>query len=219
MTLKFDSMDTFHQSSLIFQIVTGTLPILFVIFLKRKLPVEFVILLSASVITTLILYITAMFGIKNWVFWNLYASIDVVCMAIFYYHLLDSQKAKITVIVIASICVSSIIWELSYFELVNKISPILVFSKVLYSILFLIENLGKKASPNFKAYLLINLAILIYNSFKFFLSFEVDIFMLNNFWNYHNFIEGTSKLVIAYAILKLPKRSNDLRMESLGVYP
>ena len=114
---------------------------------------------------------------------------------------------------------TSIIWELSYFELVNKTSPILVFGKVLYTILFLIENLGKKASPNFNAYLLINLAILIYNSFKLFLSFEVDIFLLNNFWNYHNFIEGTSKLVIAYAILKLPKRSGDLRMESLGVNP
>jgi hypothetical protein len=51
------------------------------------------------------------------------------------------------------------------------------------------------------------------------MSFEVDILLLNNFWNYHNFIEGTSKLVIAYAILKLPKRSDDLRMESLGVNP
>jgi hypothetical protein len=61
-------MDIFHQSSLIFQIVTGTLPILFVIFLKRNLRIEFVILFSASVITTLILYITAMLGIKNWYF-------------------------------------------------------------------------------------------------------------------------------------------------------
>ena len=212
-------MDIFHQSSLIFQIVTGTLPILFVIFLKRNLRIEFVILFSASVITTLILYITAMLGIKNLVFWNLYASIEVICMAIFYYHLLDSQKAKITVIVIASICVSSIIWELSYFELVNKTLSIIMLGNLLYTILFFIENLGKKATPNLNAYLLINSVLCIYNSFTFFLSFEVDIFLLNNFWNYHNFIEGTSKLVIAYAILKLPKRSGDLRMESLGVNP
>jgi hypothetical protein len=212
-------MNVFYHSSLIFQIVTGTLPILFVIFLKRKLPVEFVILLSASVITTLILYITAMLGIKNWLFWNLYKIIDIVCITIFYYSLLDSKKVKIIVLSIGSLCVTSIIWELSYFELVNKTSPILVLGKVLYTILFLIENLGKKASPNFNAYLLISLAILIYNSFKLFLSFEVDIFLLNNFWNYHNFIEGTSKLVIAYAILKLPKRSGNVRMESLGVNP
>lgn len=212
-------MDTFHQSSLIFQIVTGSLPILFVIFLKRNLRIEFVILFSASVITTLILYITAMLGIKNLVFWNLYASIEVICMAIFYYHLLDSQKAKITVIVIASICVSSIIWELSYFELVNKTLPIIMLGNLLYTILFFIENLGKKATPNLNAYLLINSVLCIYNSFTFFMSFEVDIFLLNNFWNYHNFIEGTSKLVIAYAILKLSKRSVDLRMESLGVNP
>ena len=58
-------MDIFYHSSLIFQIVTGTLPILFVIFLKRNLRIEFVILFSASVITTLILYITAMLGIKK----------------------------------------------------------------------------------------------------------------------------------------------------------
>ncbi len=212
-------MDIFHQSSLIFQIVTGTLPILFVIFLKRNLRIEFVILFSASVITTLILYITAMLGIKNLVFWNLYASIEVICMAIFYYHLLDSQKAKITVIVIASICVSSIIWELSYFELVNKTLPIIMLGNLLYTILFFIENLGKKATLNLNAYLLINSVLCIYNSFTFFMSFEVDILLLNNFWNYHNFIEGTSKLVIAYAILKLPKRSDDLRMESLGVNP
>ena len=212
-------MDIFHQSSLIFQIVTGSLPILFVIFLKRNLRIEFVILFSASVITTLILYITAMLGIKNLVFWNLYASIEVICMAIFYYHLLDSQKAKITVIVIASICVSSTIWELSYFELVNKTLPIIMLGNLLYTILFFIENLGKKATPNLNAYLLINSVLCIYNSFTFFMSFEVDIFLLNNFWNYHNFIEGTSKLVIAYAILKLPKRSGDLRMESLGVNP
>jgi hypothetical protein len=51
------------------------------------------------------------------------------------------------------------------------------------------------------------------------MSLEMDIMLKNNFWLIHNVVEGTSKLLIAYAILKLPKMDEVIKSESLVVNP
>jgi hypothetical protein len=47
------------------------------------------------------------------------------------------------------------------------------------------------------------------------MSIEVHAMMLNHYWMIHNFLESFSKLVIAFAVLKLPNKSEDLNPKSI----
>ncbi|MCF8444989.1 MAG: hypothetical protein K9G29_08285 [Crocinitomicaceae bacterium] len=201
--------------SVMIQFVTGIVPLLFLLIYKRKLRVELVLLLLASATTSLILLVTCSLGIKNWFFFNLYSVINLTCLTVYYYNLLQVKTLKIVILLLASICGAVIIYELTYYDIINLSLPALFLSFTLYSILYLIDNLGKSSTPNSKGYFIINTTFFIYNGFSFFMSLELETMLANQYWIIHNVVEASSKLVIAYAILKIPKTTEEMNSKSV----
>lgn len=202
--------------SVILQFVTGVLPLLFLVIYKKKLRVEFVILLLASAITTLILFITASFGIKNWFFFNFYNAIYLTCITIFYFSLLRSSPFRKYVLILSFLCGAVLIYDLTYLDLINLTLPALFFSTTTFTVFYFIDNLGKKSkSQTSKAYFIINTSLCMYSSFSFFMSLELETMLANQYWIIHNVVEASSKLVIAYAILKIPKTTVEINSKSV----
>jgi hypothetical protein len=202
--------------SVILQFVTGVLPLLFLVIYKKKLRVEFVILLLASAITTLILLFTASFGIKNWFFFNFYNAIYLTCITIFYFLLLRSSPFRKYVLILSFLCGAVLIYDLTYLDLINLTLPALFFSTTTFTVFYFIDNLGKKSkSQTSKAYFIINTSLCMYSSFSFFMSLELETMLANQYWIIHNVVEASSKLVIAYAILKIPKTTVEINSKSV----
>lgn len=212
-------MDLFFKYSRVFQFLTGIIPLLFLLAYKRKLRLELVVFLLASVITTLILFITGLYSIKNWFFFNLFSVINLTCMSVFYFSILHSKISKVIVLIITTICAMAIILELTYYDVINLSFPILKLGITLFTFIYFLDKLANKNQSNTPAYNIINTALCIYNCFSIFMSLEMEIMLKNNFWLIHNVLEGTSKILIAYAILKLPKMDKVIKRESLGVNP
>ncbi len=209
-------MVSVFKISVILQFVTGVLPLLLLVIYKRKLRVEFVILLLASAITTLILFITASFGIKNWFFFNFYNAIYLTCITIFYFSLLRSSPFRKYVLILSFLCGAVLIYDLTYLDIINLTLPALFFSTTTFSVFYFIDNLGKKSkSQTSKAYFIINTSICMYSSFSFFMSLELETMLANQYWIIHNVVEASSKLVIAYAILKIPKTTEEMNSKSV----
>jgi hypothetical protein len=55
----------------------------------------------------------------------------------------------------------------------------------------------------------------MYSSFSFFMSLELETMLANQYWIIHNVVEASSKLVIAYAILKIPKTTVEINSKSV----
>jgi len=202
--------------SVILQFVTGVLPLLLLVIYKRKLRVEFVILLLASAITTLILFITASFGIKNWFFFNFYNAIYLTCITIFYFSLLRSSPFRKYVLILSFLCGAVLIYDLTYLDIINLTLPAVFFSTTTFTVFYFIDNLGKKSkSQTSKAYFIINTSLCMYSSFSFFMSLELETMLANQYWIIHNVVEASSKLVIAYAILKIPKTTVEINSKSV----
>jgi hypothetical protein len=202
--------------SVILQFVTGVLPLLFLVIYKKKLRVEFVILLLASAITTLILLFTASFGIKNWFFFNFYNAIHLTCITIFYFSLLRSSPFRKYVLILSFLCGAVLIYDLTYLDIINLTLPAVFFSTTTFTVFYFIDNLGKKSkSQTSKAYFIINTSLCMYSSFSFFMSLELETMLANQYWIIHNVVEASSKLVIAYAILKIPKTTVEINSKSV----
>ena len=202
--------------SVILQFVTGVLPLLFLVIYKKKLRVEFVILLLASAITTLILFITASFGIKNWFFFNFYNAIYLTCITIFYFLLLRSSPFRKYVLILSFLCGAVLIYDLTYLDIINLTLPAVFFCTTTFTVFYFIDNLGKKSkSQTSKAYFIINTSLCMYSSFSFFMSLELETMLANQYWIIHNVVEASSKLVIAYAILKIPKTTVEINSKSV----
>jgi hypothetical protein len=75
---------------------------------------------------------------------------------------------------------------------------------IVYFFDFVIDNSKKKS----EILILVNTALFIYYSFSFLFNIYIDELMKNNLWFIHNFIEGSSKLLIAYAFWKQPKTAH-----------
>lgn len=105
--------------------------------------------------------------------------------------------------------------ELTYLDLINLSFAAIFLCLTFFSILFFIDNLNKSSSHLSKPYFIINTTFCIYYSFSFFMSFEIQTMMANQYWIIHNVVEACSKLVIAYAILKIPKTTEEINSNSL----
>jgi hypothetical protein len=47
------------------------------------------------------------------------------------------------------------------------------------------------------------------------MSLELETMLANQYWIIHNVVEASSKLVIAYAILKIPKTTEEMNSKSV----
>jgi hypothetical protein len=83
------------------------------------------------------------------------------------------------------------------------------------SIVYLLNNLISTSFYQInQPVLLINSSFIIYHGSSFILIYFIMSIMTNNLWHFHNFIEGSSKLLIAYAFWKLPKKDTILETKN-----
>lgn len=185
------------------------MPLVFLLILKRTLNIEFILYLSISIVSTLILTITYKLNLYNLVVFNLYVLISLFLLATFYLRILKNKKSVLLIILTSIICLFSLIWELTKTEYIELSLQFENLCFIFWSIIYFNFYLKNKATHyHEKSFVLINASIFIYNCSSFVLIYFIEYLMKNNLWFIHNFIEGSSKLLIAYAIWKLPKTSH-----------
>ncbi len=189
--------------------MAGALPL--VAFLKqRRFQIHFEIYLILSFITTIAVYLTGINKINNHLIHNCYLFLSFYLLSIFYFKL-GQRFFK------AIIFFSWFIFIIVYFEDFTGKSfaafsfEFANFCYILWSLIFFFEFIISKNNirSNFiNTNLYVNAAILFYNGSSLFLFHYLFVILSNNVWYIHNFIEGSSKLLIAYAFWKLPKTSH-----------
>lgn len=184
--------------------MAGLLPIVYLIFSKKKFHFSFVLYLILSVITTLAIIITIRLGIHNKWLVILYNFTSFLCLMHYFYKILSS---KINYSLIFSILYIAV-FILDYVFSTSNIFLVSILFIITCCILFFINETKKENRlVEFRAVSIVNAGLLFYFSFSFiFLSL---LWKLINYqiWEIHNIIESTSKLIITYAFWKLPKTS------------
>lgn len=194
--------------SLFFQLLAGILPIIFFLIRAPKNSYELLVLLFCSVIATILTMYTSLCRINNHFIFNSYLLIEFSCICVFYSKAIKSKYSFLFLYAIVPFLIFSI------FELYQngtiifgvKISSLFYIGfSVIYFLKYLFDS-EQEHKYNFTY--IINASFFIYNCSAFILIFYIMKLMTNNLWFIHNFIEGSSKLLIAYAFWKLPKTAH-----------
>jgi hypothetical protein len=195
-------------TSLIFQLAAGSLPLAVLFVGKRKLNLEFLLFLSISFSLTLAIIITKISGFSNAIIFDSWLVCSIILLTIFYSRVIVFKPFTIAVIIIGGISLSTTFWELMVFGYPNKALIIENISFILIPILMYISFLRYQNHSKGNSLILINTSIFVYKTTTFLLFYFLVTLMKNNAWYIHNFIEGSSKLLIAYALWKLPKTAH-----------
>lgn len=193
-------------TSRLFQIAAGALPLIF--FASRKIDLSLKVLLIASFVSSILLFITGRFHINNLLIFNAYHVFSILSLSSLYYNITKNKLLKRIDFLLALITSFILIFELTttdfleYSIVIEKIC--FVTFAIVYFLDFFIDNSKKKS----EILILVNTALFIYYSFSFLFNIYIDDLMKNNLWFIHNFIEGSSKLLIAYAFWKQPKTAH-----------
>jgi hypothetical protein len=117
---------------------------------------------------------------------------------------------------IGSLCLVILFFELSQTSFIEYSLVYRTIGFILFSVIFFIDYLNSESQRNLQSFpnLIVNSSIFIYNSFSFLFFLYITILMGNDLWYIHNIIEGISKLIIAYAFWKLPKKENILETKN-----
>lgn len=196
-------MEFWYNFSLALQIGTEFLPLILLLLFNRKLNFPLSIYLWASFISSILLMITYLLHLKNLVIFNCYFVISITSLSAFYYNLINLKNIKFIIPVLYSLCLGVFIWEIIYTDLITFCLIIEKFCVVIFSLLAFAYFLGQEKKS--ESLILINSSFLFYSSFSLLFTFEIHLFMITKYWFIHNLLDGLSKLLIAYAIWKIPK--------------
>lgn len=202
-------MSSEYFYSMIFQLVAGILPLVFVIVFNSKIPLSLIVFWLASFLSTLTILITCKIGINNLIIFNTFQGFSICCLSTFYYKIIKSSNFRYLVLTLSFISLIIYVTELTISNnlLYTLISENLCF--ISFSLLFYIDYFKWEINErNNQSFLLINTVIFVYNSFRLIPNLEIDLLILNQYWIIHNIVEGLSKLIIAFAIWKQPKTCN-----------
>jgi hypothetical protein len=188
--------------------VAGSLPLVVLIIGKRKLNLEFLLFVCVSFSLTLAIIITKISGLNNAIIFDSWLICSIILLTFFYSRVIESKPFAIAVILIGVICLSATFWELMVIGYPNKALIIENISFILIPILMYISFLRYQNHSKGNSLILINTSIFVYKTTTFLLFYFLVTLMKNNAWYVHNFIEGSSKLLIAYALWKLPKTAH-----------
>ena len=197
-----------HVLAILFQLLAGFLPIIFFFRNFSTQYLEVFILLLSSFISTCIGLYAFLFVINNQALFNYYLIIEVTCLSVFFYKITKTKHSFIFLIIYLIFLYT---WLNEYLQkdvlfFCAKFSSIIY---IFYSIFYFTQSLKKSSVDyNYRFKQLFSLAILFYNCAAFFLIYFLMDFTKLNLWYVHNFIEGSSKLLIAYALWKLPKTAH-----------
>lgn len=192
--------------SVFFQLVAGILPLIF-LFNRIKINRSFILYISLSALTTSLLLLTSFFRINNLLIHNFYLILSYLLLANFYFSIGEKYLKKT---ISVSILVFLIVILLNIFEggFLKSAFVYANISFIIWSTIYffqLTKTNDNKSQSLSKTYSTLNASIFIYNCSAFFLIYFLITILNNKVWFIHNFIEGSSKLLIAYAFWKLPK--------------
>ena len=186
--------------------MAGLLPLAVLFFGRRKFCSEFILFLTASVFSTFLILITNYFKIQNALVFDGFQISSIILLSLFYSRNLESKMLTNIVIFLGFFCLLFYLFELISLGYPKKSLVIENICFIVCPILFYIDSIDSNQKSS--TLILINTAILVYKSFSFLFFFFLVTMMVNNLWFIHNFIEGSSKLLIAYALWKLPKTAH-----------
>jgi hypothetical protein len=198
-----------YYISLIFQLLCGILPLLIVTNRKAIYKTELVIFLLSSVIATIGIFITTKFQIYNHYIHNAYLIIEILCLSSFYLKTFTSKKIKAILYSVTTLLLAISILEVIKIGVMIFSMKIISLCIITISVVYLLNNLISTSFYRInQPVLLINSSFIIYHGSSFILIYFIMNIMTNNLWHFHNFIEGSSKLLIAYAFWKLSNETN-----------
>lgn len=190
--------------------MAGLLPLAVLLFGKRKFSKPFVLLLCVSVIATIMILITNFHKIQNAIVFDVYQICLIVLLTFFYFQNILSKPLSFITIILGAICLLSSTIELLSLGYLQMSLVIENISFIIIPILMYLSVINESNSNMSKSFILINSSLFIYKTSTFLLFFFLTDLLKNNLWYIHNFIEGLSKLLIAYALWKLPKPTHSL---------
>lgn len=188
--------------------MAGVLPLVFFFQKRKRFNVEFIIFLIVSFIATLIIFITSILKITNAIIFDGFQISSIFLLSIFYFRNIEFKLFSIIVICFGVIEFVFYMFELIILGYPEKSLIIENVGTICCSILLFISLLKNKYSPKNWTISIINYSIFMYKVTSFLLFYYCMILMVKDIWYVHNFIEGSSKLLIAYALWKLPKTAH-----------
>jgi hypothetical protein len=193
--------------SVYFQLIAGILPLFFIKKSNQSNRIIFYYLFS-SCLSTVINLTTAYMHINNHMIHNIYLMVSFLLLALFYF-LNGRHLLRFFVLIGSGLFYSICFFEHFKTSLLLNGHRVANLVYIIWSLTFFIQSIMKKSNSNLsKTYVLFNASIFIYHTASFFLFTFLWSLVTSNLWYFHNFIEGSSKLLIAYAFWKLPNETN-----------
>ncbi len=184
------------------------MPLAVILLKRRKINLEFIIFLLTSFLSTL--------GIISFIYlekscsliFDSWQILTIILLSIFYFRILDYKPYSILVALLGGICLMISLSEFYYlgYSRYGLVLENIIF--IISPILFYIRTIRFNILSNENTLVLINTAIFSYKTATILLFYFMVTLMKNNVWYVHNFIEGFSKLLIAYALWKLPRAAH-----------
>ena len=202
--------------SLLFQLFTGIVPLLFLFFTKRKFYTSFILFLTISFISTVLLIITTQFGIRNFFVISNYLILSYLFLWVFFLNIIHKPFRYFLYFFLA-IFLIIVCFELCFYQKLRYTLSYSAFNYVLFSILFFVQEILLKPKNEAheeitkKTIQFVLFSLLIYSSFTFLMSFHFTQFLRNKTWLLHNVMEGLSKILYTYAFCYLPKTNRLLK--------
>lgn len=197
-----------HISMMIFQLLAGLLPIILFTrnFTLKHLEV-FILLISSFISTAIVLY-TYLNNFNNHLIFNLYVIIEFICLSIFYKKISNPKYYFIYFLSTVVFCSISFL-DYSKGSVLEHTAKFSSLTFILYSVIYFIQSIFIQSNEKYNEFRnILCAAFLFYNCSAFILIYYIMELTNSNLWYIHNFIEGSSKLLIAYALWKLPKTAH-----------
>lgn len=199
-----------HDLTFFIQIISGFLPLVVLLFQRKKFNVEIVILLTLSVLATILLLVFALLFHNNHAVFNAYVISEHVCLTVYFYRIIRDKYLRKLILGMAVILGGFFIWEMNKSSLLDVSLLMQIAYNIILCVLFFIASLQSNSIPSsmYKTQEKYVLTLFLYSSFSLIFFFYINELMLSRAWFIHNIVESLSKLFIAYAFWKLPKTTH-----------
>jgi hypothetical protein len=199
-----------HDFTFFIQIISGFLPLVVLLFHRKKFNLEIVLLLTLSVLATILLLVFALLFHNNHAVFNAYVISELVCLTIYFYRIISNSYIQKLILGMAIILGGVFIWEMNRTSFLEVSLLTQIAYNITLCVLFFIASLQSNSISGsmHKTQEKYVLTLFLYSSFSLIFFFYIKELMLSRAWFIHNIVESLSKLFIAYAFWKLPKTTH-----------
>ena len=198
--------------SLLFQLITGIVPILFLFFTKRKFYTSFILFLSISFISTALIIITTQFGIRNIFIVSNYIILSYLFLWLFFFNIIQKPTRNFLYFFLAVFLIL-VCFELYFYSMLKYTFSYSAFNYVVFSIFYFAQEILLKPKNETdemvskKTVQIVLFSLLVYSSFSFLMALHFTQFIRDKTWLIHNVFEGLSKVLYTYAFCYLTKKN------------